>query len=334
MTGSQRPRRLLGFRKSLAPATSAMIAGLIWSGLASPVGGEEKIAVPSQDRGVLSEIAQDVLRRGSTGPNQSVPEATSPGPHAEKSFAVGGRAPDPLPPITHIAPARDAISVPIPPAFSAPKKKIVPESPTTSYRSNSGRQARPETARALSFSSGVLAPSSGLDPALKAHADGLRAQGRQFVYGFLRLRVRPDEALEKSLAGLGVQLLGPHDDHHKVRLPIGSLQAVAALPDVEWIGVSAPEQKLSPELTGLRRRPEQGGGCRRRGRAPDRHQSLRGRREWQLPAATGSRWGRARRVRPRAPLLSRRGHLAGHREDHRPRLRALRRADPADVCRA
>jgi hypothetical protein len=129
---------------------------------------------------------------------------------------------------------------------------VLPKSETTGYQSNSWRQARPETERALSFSSGVLARSSGLDPALQAHADGLRAQGRQFVYGFLLLRVPPNEVLERNLAGLGVELLGPHDDHYKARLPVGSLEAIAALPEVEWLGVSAQEQKLSSELTKLR----------------------------------------------------------------------------------
>ena len=72
------------------------------------------------------------------------------------------------------------------------------------------------------------------------------------MYGFLRLRGPLAGALEKTLAGLGVELLGPHDYHHKARLPVGSLPAVAALPDVEWVGVSAREQRLSPELTELR----------------------------------------------------------------------------------
>ena len=58
--------------------------------------------------------------------------------------------------------------------------------------------AAPDAARGLSFSSGVLAPSSGLDPALKAHAVDSALEGRQFVYGFLLLRVPPDEALERS----------------------------------------------------------------------------------------------------------------------------------------
>jgi len=173
-TCSQRPRGVPGFRKSAAPVVSSMIAVLIWSGLVSSVGGEQGLVVPPYDRGMLSEIAQDVLRRGSTGPNQSLPEAISPGAEAQEEIGVVGSALDPVPAYTHIAPAREGTSVSIPPTSSAPKK-VLPKSATTSYQSNSWRQARPETARALSFSSGVLAPSSGLDPALKAHADGLRA---------------------------------------------------------------------------------------------------------------------------------------------------------------
>ena len=177
---------------------------------------------------------------------------------------------------TDIAPPLKGIIVPIDPLADHRKQPIPGGVEAVGYQSNSWRQ-RPDTARALSFSSGVLAPSSGLDPALKAHADGLRAQGRQFVYGFLLLRVRLDEALEKKLAGLGVELLGPHDDHHKARLPVGSLEAIAAMADVEWVGVSAPEQKLSLELTDASWLSGAGGHRRPRDADPDRHQSLRGR---------------------------------------------------------
>jgi subtilisin family serine protease len=226
-----------------------MIAVLIWSGLVSPVSGGEGVTVAPYDRAVLSEIARDVLRRGATGPSLSAPELAAPAADLPAETVVGSTA-DPVPPVADSAPVREGITVPIPPGTSAPRK-APPRSATTSYQSNSWRQ-RADTGRALSFSSGVLAPSSGLDPALKAHADGLRAQGRQFVYGFLLLRAPSSDALEKKLAGLGVELLGPHDDHQKARLPIGSLHAIAALPDVEWIGVSSPKQKQSLELTALR----------------------------------------------------------------------------------
>ena len=124
MRYSRRPRCLLGFRKSVAPAASSMIAVLMWSGLVSPVGAEDRVAVPLYDRGVLSEMAQDVLRHGATGRNQSVPEATPPAAEAKEEIAVVGSAPDPAPPVTHIAPAREGIRVSISPTSSAPKKKL------------------------------------------------------------------------------------------------------------------------------------------------------------------------------------------------------------------
>ena len=275
MTYSQRPRCLPGFRRSVAPAVSSMIAVLIWSGLVSPVGGEDRVAVPPYDRGVLSEMARDVLRRGATGGNQSVPEPTSPAADAKEEMAVVGSAPDPAPPVTHIAPAREGISVSIPPTSSAPKKEL-PTSATTGYQSNSWRQ-RPDTARALSFSSGVLAPSSGLDPALKAHADGLRAQGRQFVYGFLLPRVRLDEALERSWPASVWSFSVPTTTTRRPACRSDRSTAIAALPDVEWVGVSAPEQKLSLELTDASWLSGEGGRRRPRDSDPDRHQSLRGR---------------------------------------------------------
>ena len=93
MTYSQRPRGPLGFGKRVASAVSALIAVVIWSGLVSPAGGEGRVAVPPYDRGVLSEIARDVLRRGATGGNQSVPESTSPMGEAEEEVAVVESAP-------------------------------------------------------------------------------------------------------------------------------------------------------------------------------------------------------------------------------------------------
>src|SRR6185369_7172357 len=102
--------------------------------------------------------AQDVLRRASTGPSQSVPEPTSPAADATEEIAVVGTVLDLDAPITHIDPALQGISVPIPPTPSARQKapqKALATSAADSYQSNSWRQARPETARALSFSSGV-----------------------------------------------------------------------------------------------------------------------------------------------------------------------------------
>jgi subtilase family serine protease len=238
---------LLRIRRALPAA----IAALLCAGLTIPAAhGQEGRAAPALDRAALSEIARDVLRYGATAA-QSDPEPTSPGAAAASALPIASGARDPAPPTAHIGPVRESISVPIPPRPAA-RRKTAAQSPSDSYESNSWRQRPPETSRALGFSSGVLPPSSGLDPALAAHADGARAQGRAFVYGFLRLRSPLDEALQKTIAGRGVKLLGPHDGHEKARLPLAAVHQVAALPDVEWVGVSAREQKLSPELTALR----------------------------------------------------------------------------------
>ena len=229
MTRASRQRPRGGFRRKLAAAVSSMIAVLVWSGLGCSVGAEERAPAPPYDHQVLSEMAQEVLRRGTTGPARSAPELTSPGAQGEPELTVLETPLDVAPP-ADLAPVREGISVPISPG-SVPKKKI-PAPAAAGYHSNSGRQ-RPDNGRGLSFTSGVLAPAVGLDPALAAHAHGLLAEGRPFVYGFVLLRAPVTEALEKKLAGLGVQLLGPHDDHHKARLPVGSLQAIAALPEVE-----------------------------------------------------------------------------------------------------
>ena len=249
-TCSPRPLFLLWSRRRVAPAVAVMIAVLIWAGLADPVSGGPRKATPRYDRQVLSEIADDVLRRAAARPDRSVPESVSTRDAAEDEATADEDALHPEGPVTHIAPAREGITVEIPPGSAAATKAIA-EDIDTGYHSNSWRQ-RPGTARGLSFSSGVLAPGSGLDPALKAQAEGPGARGRQFVYGFLLLRAPLDEVLEQTLGALGVKLLGPHDDTHKARLPVGSLEAVAALPEVEWVGVSTREQKRSRELSELR----------------------------------------------------------------------------------
>jgi hypothetical protein len=118
-----------------------------------------------------------------------------------------------------MAPARAGTTVRVAPGVATAGNVKAPRG--TGYVSNTGQQ-RWESAQSqlLTFSSGALRPAPGLDPALQAHATTVDARGRQVVYGFLLLRIRPDESLERTLAGLGVALLGPHDDAHKARLPI------------------------------------------------------------------------------------------------------------------
>ena len=249
ITRSDRQRgHLPGSRRCLAAALSTMSAVLTASAaLVCPAAAEEGATVPRYDRRVLSDIAHDVVRRAATGPGHPVARASVPTVVADEGVAVAEPAPDLASLASDIAPVQAGTIVEIAPGTPAPKKTI-PTITAASYQSNSGRQ-RSDTARGLSFASGVRAEASGLDPSLAARAGSLRADGHEFVYGFVLLRAPLDETLEKKLAGLGLAFLGPHDDHQKARLPIAALEAIAALPEVEWVGVSEPEQKLSSELT-------------------------------------------------------------------------------------
>ena len=88
-------------------------------------------------------------------------------------------------------------------------------------RGGSARHA----ARALSFSSGVLAPASGLDPALRGpRRRAARAGPRSSCTASSCCAVRLDEARRAEARPASAwSSSGRHDDHHKARLPVGSL---------------------------------------------------------------------------------------------------------------
>src|SRR5262245_48840692 len=233
-------------RRGPCAAVFAIAAALFASGLLSPVGGEEKTRAPQDDHATLSEIARDVIRRAATGPTQSVPVPTSGAPVTEDATGAA-RAPEFPPGVGAIIPGRPATSVSAPAAVSPPKTGEAVAAPK-GYLSNSWRQAPSEDARALTFSSGAVMRAPGLDPAMKAHAGRARTDGRAFVYGFVLFRAEPDQATRAKVEHLGVRFLGRHDNHEKVRVPVGAIDAVAALPEIEWLGVSPPQQKVSLEL--------------------------------------------------------------------------------------
>ena len=307
LTHARRFRRLLEFCRSSGPVASAIVAVLLLSGPVSPVGSEDRIRVPQDDAAALAEIARDVINRASTGPDRALSESSSQVGVADES-TVAGSAPDPAPSLSHHPPGGKGISVSAP-ATASPPKRAPATSGAAGYQSNSWRQAPAESARSLSFSSGFFTPSPGLDPALKAQADRVRVEGRPFVYGFLLLRVPLDGPLQNSLASLGVRLLGPHDDHQKVRVPVGSLEAVASAGRGRVARGEPAGAEAEPRAGRRSRRSDQRDRGRGRGRDdPDRHQSVRGGWKRELPPATRSRRGHGRGVRPRAPLLSRGGH--------------------------
>lgn len=193
-----------------------------------------------------ADIAADVLRGGDVPLVETVPPSTL----AEPQPAPDD--PPTNPDVAAIPPADEGTFVAAPAGPTIPPADFVTAPPAEAYVSNTFRR-RARTARGLSFSSGVRTHASGLDPALRAQAAKPTLKGRQFAYGFIRLRGQLDESAERTLGDFGVKLLGTHDDHQKARLPLAELERIAALPDVEWVGISTPKQKRSRELSALRR---------------------------------------------------------------------------------
>jgi hypothetical protein len=229
--------------------TIALTMTILMSSALAPAAHATGRAGPRVEVGVLADIAEDVLRRAASSPERAIPAAVSPDAAAMPGITGEGSQLDPDPPFAHMAPAEEAASVPVElSTLRAPKGA---EKAAVRYESNSWRQRR-DPRRSLSFSSGVLPLAKGLDPALQAHAAALSARGDQYVYGFVLLRDRLDEPTEDALARLGAELLGRHDDTYKARLPVASLAAIAAMPEVEWVGVSPPYLKQSLELAAVR----------------------------------------------------------------------------------
>lgn len=201
---------------------------------------------------VLAEIADDVLRRGDRDRRDAAVESAPPAAAPDAADAARETA-EVEPPVAAIPPAQEGVVVATPAGIAPPAKVDMATGVTEEgYQSNSWRR-RPRASRGLSFSSGVRARATGLDATLRSRAAGAARRGRRFVYGFLRLRVPLDDAFARTLAAHDVTLLGPHDDHHKARLPLAGLETIAALREVEWVGVSTRAQKHSSELSALRR---------------------------------------------------------------------------------
>ena len=206
-TDARKQHSSAGFR--VVSVAFAMMTVLGTAGATPPVAAADRIQPPPYDRRALSEIARDVLRNGATGANQSVAEPSLPGrmpglkPESDSTVADTER--DEAMTATDIATPLKGIIVPIDPLADHHRKQPIPGAvEAVGYHSNSWRQ-RTDTGRGLRFSSGGLAPAFGLDSALAAHTHGLRGEGRQYVYGFLLLRVPVDEALQNKLAGLDVE---------------------------------------------------------------------------------------------------------------------------------
>ena len=106
----------------------------------------------------------------------------------------------------------------------------------------------------LSFSSGIYDIHPGLDPALGASvstvSDSGKMQDRDAVYAFLLMDEYLSPVTAQEITALGVEILGPHSECYKIKIPRDSntLDRLMDLPYVIWAGFSLKEQKIDTVL--------------------------------------------------------------------------------------
>lgn len=105
----------------------------------------------------------------------------------------------------------------------------------------------------LGFTAGSYYPPHGerIDPLLLRNVQTAYTDGRpnQETYAFVMLEKRITDARVDALKALGARVLEFHPYNClKVALPIFSIETIAASPDVHWIGLARPAQKIHPRL--------------------------------------------------------------------------------------
>lgn len=108
----------------------------------------------------------------------------------------------------------------------------------------------------LGFAAGVHRPPAGetIDPDLLASLRSAYDDARPaaVTYAFVMLAWRITDERLASLEALGVRVLGLHPSNCvRVALPVDSLDALADHPDVRWVGIARPWQKVHPVLSEL-----------------------------------------------------------------------------------
>jgi len=144
-------------------------------------------------------------------------------------------------PIAYEALLDDEVPLPIPAKFAATPqgdRMIAPASGDPYF---------------LGFIAGPYYPPAGerIDPLLLANVQAAYGDGRptQETYAFVMFEKRITEARVEALKAQGARVIEFHPHNClKIALPIFSIDTIAANPDVRWIGVARPQQKLHPRL--------------------------------------------------------------------------------------
>ncbi|MCS6777394.1 MAG: S8 family serine peptidase, partial [Chthonomonadaceae bacterium] len=159
--------------------------------------------------------------------------------------------------VAHTRPEQAHHPVPAPsqqPNQALGDRGVMPGEPTLLPFGTKGERA------GIAFGSGFFVPPPGekIQPALQQQAlewqknappGAGNAAEQPSVFALLLLNDRLMPATEAKLRALGVTLYAPYPTTAwQARIPVRALQAVAALPEVLWIGQPTMVQKLHPDL--------------------------------------------------------------------------------------
>lgn len=137
-----------------------------------------------------------------------------------------------------------------------PATKMVPlDHPTTEGSTTGQAQRLPFGTKgervSITFNSGEFFPPANekLQPALTQQAPVRGANNASAVYGLILVNGHMDDSLKSKLDALGVSLFGFYPNAaFRALIPTASLNQVAAIPQVRWVGQPGIAQKIHPDL--------------------------------------------------------------------------------------
>ncbi|MCE9592817.1 MAG: S8 family serine peptidase [Planctomycetes bacterium] len=158
---------------------------------------------------------------------------------------------------TVVVPPHIALSLATPATYLADLPDVAPRPTAARVASSNAGDAVLEPAAGdpyfLGFAAGNYYPPTGerLDPELLAsiRVDAFDGRPEPIVYAFAMFEHRITAARTAALEALGVRVLGYHPSNClKLAIPLAAFEAVAASPELHWLGTPKRWQKLHPSL--------------------------------------------------------------------------------------
>lgn len=251
-SAADRPRRSdnVGLLRAVARRSPIAVLFALGLGLLEPaaVGAlADEHMPPNLSAEFLRETAEEFLEEPAVAADDSDFGVMSDrvGPDEQEA----GQAPRPPVGASSHQNAHEAISVE---AGSVLLERGTPKSAPGEFEEGASESRSGDETFQLSFSSGSFSPAPGIDQRLQRAVDAASAADATpgVTYAFVLTNEYPSPEMERDFEALGVEVLGPHDEALKIKLPLDNdvLRALVDLPYVEWIGYSQPTQKLESAL--------------------------------------------------------------------------------------